>query len=41
MASFSALGGYGSQKIDIKKVELINQNVQNMVACRSAFETMY
>jgi hypothetical protein len=28
MASFSALGGgYSSQKIDIKKVEQINQNV--------------
>ena len=24
MASFSALGGYGATKIDIKKVELIN-----------------
>ena len=27
MTSFSALGGYGSQRIDIKKVEQINQNL--------------
>lgn len=40
MVSFSALGAYGAQKIDIKKVALINQNVQNMVACRTPFETM-
>ena len=28
VASFSALGGCGAQKIDIKKVEMINQQVQ-------------
>ena len=40
IASLSALGGYGSQKLDIKKVELINQNVSMMVSCKTAFDTM-
>ena len=40
IASLSALGGYGSQKLDIKKVELINTNVSMMVSCKTAFDTM-
>lgn len=40
MASFSALGGYGPQKIDTKKVEMINQNVKQFIACKTPFETM-
>ena len=39
MASFSALGA-GSQKIDIKKVEMINQNVLQILTSKTPFETM-
>lgn len=39
MASFSALGA-GSQRIDIKKVEMINQNVLQILNSKTPFETM-
>ena len=40
MASFSALGGYASQRVDIKKVEQINQNLQLILHSRQAFDAM-
>lgn len=41
-ASLSALGGagYGSQRIDIKKVEMINQNVTQMMIAKTPLESM-
>ena len=40
MASFSALGGYGVTKIDIKKVELINQNIKEVLLSKNPLDTM-
>lgn len=38
-ASLSALGGYTSQRVDVKKVQYINQNVQNFLSSKTPLET--
>lgn len=40
VASLSALGGYGSQRIDLKKVEMINQNIQQVLISKIPLEAM-
>ena len=40
VASLSALGGYASQRIDIKKVEMINQNIQQVLISKHPLEAM-
>ena len=40
MASVSAVGGYGSVKVDIKKVEMINANVLQILTSKTPFEAM-